>query len=151
MPTGGTAFVSVKEGDKPVIVPAVRNLLDAGFNVIATTGTQAYLSEQGLAVERVNKVAEGQPHIVDRMIDGDIALVFNTTEGWQSMLDSANPSAPPRWKRKFRTTPRRLPRSPQRKRLRQSMQASLKCGRCRTIIAETTLIFPDNPDSPMPP
>ncbi len=88
LPTGGTAFVSVKESDKPVIVPAVRNLLDAGFDVIATTGTQAYLSEQGLAVDRVNKVAEGQPHIVDRMIDGDIALVFNTTEGWQSMLDS---------------------------------------------------------------
>ncbi len=88
LPTDGTAFVSVKESDKPMIVPAVRNLLHAGFDVIATTGTQAYLSEQGLAVERVNKVAEGQPHIVDRMIDGDIALVFNTTEGWQSMLDS---------------------------------------------------------------
>ncbi|KWV92881.1 carbamoyl-phosphate synthase large subunit [Erythrobacter sp. YT30] len=88
LPTEGTVFVSVKASDKPVIVPAVKGLIDQGFNVVATAGTQSYLSEQGLEVERVNKVAEGQPHIVDRIIDGDIALIFNTTEGWQSMLDS---------------------------------------------------------------
>ncbi|NJN52792.1 MAG: hypothetical protein HC809_14590 [Gammaproteobacteria bacterium] len=84
----GTVFVSVRNSDKEGIVPAVRHLLDQGFRVIATGGTQSYLAEQGLAVERVNKVAEGQPHIVDRIIDGDIALIFNTTEGWQSLLDS---------------------------------------------------------------
>lgn len=56
--------------------------------MIATGGTQTYLAEQGLPVERVNKVAEGQPHIVDRIIDGEVALIFNTTEGWQSLLDS---------------------------------------------------------------
>ena len=88
LPQGGTAFVSVKNSDKVNIVPAVRDLLDSGFTVIATGGTQAYLSEQGLAVERVNKVAEGQPHIVDKIIDGEIAIIFNTTEGWQSLLDS---------------------------------------------------------------
>jgi carbamoyl-phosphate synthase large subunit len=88
LPQGGTAFVSVKNSDKINIVPAVRDLLDCGFTVIATGGTQSYLSEQGLEVERVNKVAEGQPHIVDRIIDGEIALIFNTTEGWQSLLDS---------------------------------------------------------------
>ena len=71
-----------------MIVPAVRQLIDSGFRIIATGGTQTYLAAQGLAVERVNKVAEGQPHIVDRIIDGDIALIFNTTEGWQSLMDS---------------------------------------------------------------
>jgi len=87
-PRSGTVFVSVKNTDKTVIVPAVRQLIDQGFRIIATGGTQTYLCEQGLAVERVNKVAEGQPHIVDKIIDGDIALIFNTTEGWQSLMDS---------------------------------------------------------------
>ncbi|MEL6486605.1 MAG: carbamoyl-phosphate synthase large subunit [Pseudomonadota bacterium] len=88
LPREGTVFVSVKNSDKPVIVPAVENLLAKGFSIIATSGTQTYLAEQGLAVDPVNKVAEGQPHIVDKIIDGEIALIFNTTEGWQSMLDS---------------------------------------------------------------
>jgi carbamoyl-phosphate synthase large subunit len=88
LPRAGTVFVSVKNTDKAVILPAVRQLIDQGFRIIATGGTQTYLAEQGLAVERVNKVAEGQPHIVDRIIDGDIALIFNTTEGWQSLMDS---------------------------------------------------------------
>ncbi|WP_066528226.1 carbamoyl-phosphate synthase large subunit [Erythrobacter sp. CCH5-A1] len=87
-PQSGTVFVSVKNTDKAVIVPGVRRLIEHGFRVIATGGTQTYLAEQGLAVERVNKVAEGQPHIVDKIIDGDIALIFNTTEGWQSLMDS---------------------------------------------------------------
>ena len=87
-PSGGTLFVSVKNSDKSVIVPAVKLLIDCGFSIIATGGTQKYLSEQGLAVEPVNKVAEGQPHIVDKIIDGDVSLIFNTTEGWQSLLDS---------------------------------------------------------------
>jgi len=88
LPEGGVVFVSVKDSDKAIILPAVRSLIEQGFGVIATAGTQAYLAEQGLPVERVNKVAQGQPHIVDRMIDGDVSLVFNTTEGWQSLIDS---------------------------------------------------------------
>ena len=88
LPRGGTLFVSVKNSDKAGILEAVRSLIGEGFNILATAGTQAYLAEQGLDVERVNKVAEGQPHIVDRIIDGEIALIFNTTEGWQSLLDS---------------------------------------------------------------
>ncbi|HEX5644207.1 MAG TPA: carbamoyl-phosphate synthase large subunit, partial [Erythrobacter sp.] len=88
LPTGGTLFVSVKNSDKPHILPAVKALIEQGFRVIATGGTQSYLAEQGLPVERVNKVAEGQPHIVDRIIDGEVDLIFNTTEGWQSLLDS---------------------------------------------------------------
>jgi carbamoyl-phosphate synthase large subunit len=88
LPRAGTLFVSVKSGDKQVILPAVKTLLEQGFKVIATGGTQTYLTEQGLDVERVNKVAEGRPHIVDAIIDGDVDLIFNTTEGWQSLLDS---------------------------------------------------------------
>jgi carbamoyl-phosphate synthase large subunit len=88
LPRQGTLFVSVKSGDKPNILPAVKALVEQGFSVIATGGTQAYLSEQGLPVEHVNKVAEGQPHIVDKIIDGDVDLIFNTTEGWQSLMDS---------------------------------------------------------------
>ena len=88
LPTEGTAFVSVKESDKPLIVPAVRKLLDNGFRIIATSGTQKYLADAGLAVELVNKVAEGRPHIVDKIEDGEVNLIFNTTEGWQSLQDS---------------------------------------------------------------
>ena len=88
LPDGGVAFVSVKDADKPVILGAVRILTDLGFKVIATGGTQKYLADAGLPVERINKVAEGRPHIVDKIVDGDIALIFNTTEGWQSLKDS---------------------------------------------------------------
>jgi carbamoyl-phosphate synthase large subunit len=88
LPESGTAFVSVKDSDKAVILPAVRQLIENGFTVIATGGTQRYLAEAGLPVERVNKVAEGRPHVVDKIIDGDITLIFNTTEGWQSLKDS---------------------------------------------------------------
>jgi carbamoyl-phosphate synthase large subunit len=90
LPQEGTLFVSVKNTDKPFIVEAVKIMLDLGFKVIATGGTQQYLTEQGLPVERVNKVAEGRPHIVDKIVDGEVALVFNTTEGWQSLKDSAD-------------------------------------------------------------
>ena len=88
LPQGGVVFVSVKDTDKPVILPAIKQLIDLGFSIIATGGTQGYLTEAGLPVEAVNKVAEGRPHIVDRIIDGDVALIFNTTEGWQSLKDS---------------------------------------------------------------
>jgi carbamoyl-phosphate synthase large subunit len=87
-PKNGVLFVSVKNSDKLQIVEPVRQLIELGFTVVATGGTQTFLTEQGLQVERINKVAEGQPHIVDRIIDGDIDLIFNTTEGWQSLKDS---------------------------------------------------------------
>jgi carbamoyl-phosphate synthase large subunit len=89
LPTAGTVFVSVKDGDKAAIVPAIRALVDCGFAIVATGGTAEYLDRAGLPVERVNKVAQGRPHIVDRMLDGGIHLIFNTTEGWQSLKDSA--------------------------------------------------------------
>ncbi|MEI4508793.1 carbamoyl-phosphate synthase large subunit [Sphingopyxis sp. CCNWLW253] len=88
LPTEGRVFVSVKDSDKPRIIGAVRQLTDWGWKVIATGGTADYLIEQGIEVERVNKVAEGRPHIVDRIKDGDVQLIFNTTEGWQSLQDS---------------------------------------------------------------
>jgi carbamoyl-phosphate synthase large subunit len=88
LPQGGTAFVSVKDADKDHIVPAVEKLVELGFSIIATAGTAAHLQSKGLPVETVNKVAQGRPHIVDRLLDGEVALVFNTTEGWQSLKDS---------------------------------------------------------------
>ena len=87
-PMGGKLFVSVKDTDKPVIVPAVKQAIACGFNVCATDGTANYLREQGIEVDRVNKVAQGRPHIVDKIKDGEIHLIFNTTEGWQSLKDS---------------------------------------------------------------
>jgi len=90
VPEGGTLFVSVKDSDKPLIVPPVRAMRELGFHVIATSGTADYLAGQGIEVERVNKVAQGRPHIVDRLKDGDVGIVFNTTEGWQSHKDSAS-------------------------------------------------------------
>ena len=87
-PMSGKLFVSVKDTDKPVIVPAVRQAIACGFTVCATGGTADYLLAQGIEVERVNKVAQGRPHIVDKIKDGDIQLIFNTTEGWQSLKDS---------------------------------------------------------------
>ncbi len=88
LPKSGTVFVSVKSGDKPVILPGIQLLVEMGFRIVATSGTADYLAENGVPVERVNKVAQGRPHIVDRIFDGDIAMIFNTTEGWQSLKDS---------------------------------------------------------------
>jgi len=88
LPTTGRVFVSVKDADKPWILEPVRLLLGRGFSVIATGGTATYLESQGLKVEHVKKVLEGRPHIVDAMKNGDVQLVFNTTEGRQSLADS---------------------------------------------------------------
>jgi carbamoyl-phosphate synthase large subunit len=88
LPEAGTLFVSVKDSDKPVILPGARALADFGFTIVATGGTADYLEAHGVPVERVNKVAQGRPHIVDRIKDGKVDLIFNTTEGWQSLKDS---------------------------------------------------------------
>ena len=88
LPTSGTVFVSVREGDKDNILGAVRDLSDMGFRVIATRGTRRHLEAHGIECEQVNKVLEGRPHIVDRMKNGEVHLVFNTTEGAKSLADS---------------------------------------------------------------
>ncbi|HKT13889.1 MAG TPA: carbamoyl-phosphate synthase large subunit, partial [Allosphingosinicella sp.] len=90
LPNEGTAFVSVKDSDKAIIVAPVRALAELGFHIVATGGTADFLAGEGIEVERVNKVAQGRPHIVDKIKDGEIGLVFNTTEGWQSHKDSAS-------------------------------------------------------------
>ena len=88
LPQSGKLFVSVKNSDKATIATAVRQAQSLGFSVCATDGTAEYLAGQGIEVERVNKVAQGRPHIVDKIKDGEIDLIFNTTEGWQSLKDS---------------------------------------------------------------
>jgi carbamoyl-phosphate synthase large subunit len=88
LPKKGCVFVSVKDPDKPWIVEPVKLMLAQGFRVLATSGTASYLAEQGVKVELVKKVLEGRPHIVDAMKNGEVQLVFNTTEGKQSLLDS---------------------------------------------------------------
>src|SRR5271169_3946550 len=88
VPRIGTVFVSVRETDKTRIVDAVRLLYSLGFKVMATSGTQRFLTDSGVPTEKVNKVLEGRPHIVDAITNGDIQLVFNTTEGPQALADS---------------------------------------------------------------
>jgi carbamoyl-phosphate synthase large subunit len=88
LPTGGRVFLSVQDSDKAGTVAVGRALRDLGFEVVSTVGTHAYLKEHGVQVERVNKVREGRPHIVDRLLDGAIHLVINTTSGAQAIKDS---------------------------------------------------------------
>ena len=79
----------LKMHERPaIIVQPVRALTELGFDIVATSGTADFLAGEGIKVERVNKVAQGRPHIVDRLTDGEVQLVFNTTEGWQSLKDS---------------------------------------------------------------
>ena len=89
LPSSGCVFVSVKESDKPWILDPVRRLVENGFRIIATEGTCQFLSEAGVPVDRVPKVYENvRPNIVDKMKNGEVQLVFNTTEGLQSLKDS---------------------------------------------------------------
>ncbi|XYK79978.1 MAG: carbamoyl-phosphate synthase large subunit [Labrenzia sp.] len=88
VPSEGTVFVSMRDQDKASVVDAVRSLEDAGFKIIATAGTQTFLKEQGIKAEKINKVMEGRPHIVDAVKNGEVQLVFNTTEGVQAIADS---------------------------------------------------------------
>jgi carbamoyl-phosphate synthase large subunit len=88
LPTTGVVFISVKDSDKPMMVEAARDLVAMGFSIVASEGTARLLAGAGVAVTRINKVAEGRPHIVDSMKNGEIQLVFNTTEGAQSYRDS---------------------------------------------------------------
>jgi carbamoyl-phosphate synthase large subunit len=78
----------VKDADKDRMLPAARRLVSSGFRIVATTGTQRFLAENDVPAERINKVLEGRPHIVDAIKNGEIQLVFNTTEGAQALADS---------------------------------------------------------------
>ena len=88
LPLEGKVFISVKNTDKETMAASARDLIEQGFSIVATGGTADFFAEQGINVERINKVAEGRPHIVDQMKNGEIRLVFNTTEGAQSYRDS---------------------------------------------------------------
>ena len=88
LPGQGCVFISVREEDKNLFVEPARQLSKLGFKIKATRGTARHLTSQGLDVGVINKVAEGQPHIVDAMINGDVQLVLNTTEGEQAIKDS---------------------------------------------------------------
>jgi carbamoyl-phosphate synthase large subunit len=88
LPKEGTVFVSVRDADKARILDTVRLLAGLGFRVLATSGTQRYLSAEGVPAIKINKVAEGRPHIVDAIKNGGVQLVFNTTEGATALADS---------------------------------------------------------------
>jgi carbamoyl-phosphate synthase large subunit len=88
LPDGGRAFLSVRQADKPALIPIARALADLGFTLVATRGTAAFLTAAGLTVDVVAKVGEGRPHCVDAMTNGEIAFVVNTTEGAAEIRDS---------------------------------------------------------------
>src|SRR5690606_6091640 len=88
VPRDGTVFVSVRDDDKPLIIEPMRQLEAARFKIVATAGTYKFLTEQGIAATKVNKVAEGRPHVVDAMKNGGVQLVINTTDGAKSISDS---------------------------------------------------------------
>jgi len=90
LPLSGTVFISVKDDDKALTAGPAAQLIAMGFDIVATRGTARYLQASGLPVRLINKVLEGRPHIVDAMKNGEISLVFNTTDGAQALADSAS-------------------------------------------------------------
>jgi len=88
LPASGKAFISVREGDKEAVVPVAKALADAGFEIVATRGTARELEAAAVPCEKVNKVEEGRPHIVDAIKNDEIDLIINTTEGKQAIADS---------------------------------------------------------------
>ncbi|HSP79282.1 MAG TPA: carbamoyl-phosphate synthase large subunit, partial [Myxococcaceae bacterium] len=87
LPKSGKVFISVKDDDKPAVVDLARRLRSLGFKLMATDGTYKYLSTKGIELEKVLKVAEGRPHCVDKIVDGEIVLVINSTFGKQEIAD----------------------------------------------------------------
>ena len=88
--TSGKVFVSVKESDKKYLQDLIPKLIDSGFSLIATTGTAKTVKDLGFNCEIINKVTEGRPHIVDELVNKKVDIVINTTEGRQSIEDSAS-------------------------------------------------------------
>jgi carbamoyl-phosphate synthase large subunit len=88
LPRAGRVFISVKDEDKPAVVDLAKRLRAMGFELVATGGTHSYLATKGIQAQRVMKVKEGRPNIVDKIVDGAIVLVINTTFGKQEISDS---------------------------------------------------------------
>jgi carbamoyl-phosphate synthase large subunit len=89
LPTAGKVFMSVRNSDKPKVVEIARALSELGFALIATRGTSAYLAEHGVNAEPVNKVAEGRPHIVDMIKNGEVVMIVNTTDERRSSVQDS--------------------------------------------------------------
>jgi carbamoyl-phosphate synthase large subunit len=89
LPEGGTVFLSVKDSDKPFVAPLAEELRELGFRIIATRGTRQCLQSAGIDAEVVNKVTEGRPDIADMLKNDKVDFIVNTTEGRQSIADSA--------------------------------------------------------------
>ena len=87
-PPKGKVFVSVRDADKDRLLSIAKDIMARGFSLVATSGTAAYLTSHGVACERINKVLEGRPHIVDLIKNGEIVYIVNTTEGKQAIADS---------------------------------------------------------------
>ena len=88
LPESGKIFISVKDSDKKHILDAARKLVEGGFEIVATGGTAKYLKQHQIPATLINKVKEGQPHCVDAIKNREIGLIFNTTFGAQSIIDS---------------------------------------------------------------
>jgi carbamoyl-phosphate synthase large subunit len=89
LPTAGRAFISVRDGDKPFAAGIARDLAAMGFTLIATRGTAQAIRERGIEVTAVNKVAEGRPHIVDMIKNGDISFIVNTVEATRTAVSDS--------------------------------------------------------------
>ena len=89
LPKNGSLFVSVKDSDKPKIVPIIRSFQKLGFLVKATAGTADYLTEGGIKVKKINKVSQGSPHVVEELMNDKVDILINTTEGRKSINDSS--------------------------------------------------------------
>ena len=88
LPSAGTVFISVRHGDKAAVVPVAKDLINLGFKILATSGTASVLREAGVACEHVNKISQGRPHILDKVQDGRISWIVNTSLGKRTTEDS---------------------------------------------------------------
>jgi carbamoyl-phosphate synthase large subunit len=104
LPERGTAFISVRDVDKPGTAEVGRELVELGFDLVATRGTAKILKEAGLQVRQVKKVQEGRPHIVDMIKNDEIDFIVNTTEGRRAIADSASIRSSAEQHRVFYTT-----------------------------------------------
>ena len=103
-PTSGLCLISVRDADKAAAIDVAQRLVKRGFTLAATGGTANALEDAGLSVRRVNKVAEGRPHIVDLIKNDEAAMIINTTEGRRAIMDSASIRASAEQHRVFYTT-----------------------------------------------
>ncbi len=88
LPESGNVFVSVRDGDKKTIVPVAKSLVEMGFVILATSGTASHLSENGVECQRVNKISQGRPHILDKLQDNEVSWIVNTSFGKRTTEDS---------------------------------------------------------------